>query len=250
MKFAHVRCIDQTAGNSTTSCKGNSIKSNTRLAFVFAALLSSTAVHAGNAAAEFSASSNPAGAWSYGWTDTLGSSFTLFTNQTSYDGKDFWYGNQPPFGGSPGYPTVLRSNAVPSDMLLEHPGPAGEYAVLRWTSPVDQTVGVSAEFTAQDPHPTSTDVHLLLNGVSLLSGLINSASDTVSFLQAMSFKQGDKLDFAVGYGSNNNYFYDTTGIRATVGPVPEPTTVSLCLAGLLFVVWRARTSVRARSAEA
>lgn len=216
------------------------MKSIVRLSYLFAALLSSTTVQAGNAAAEFSATSNPAGVWSYGWTVALGSSFTLFTNRISSGGSDFWYGNQPSLGGNPGYPTVWRSADIPNDMLLEHPGPAGEYAVLRWTSPIDQTISVSAEFTAQDPHPTSTDVHLLLNGVSLLNGSINSASDIVSFLQAVSFKQGDKLDFAVGYGSNNNYFFDATGIRATVGAVPEPATISLCLTGLYVVIRRAR----------
>ena len=226
------------------------MKSIARLSYLLAALLSSTVAQAGNAAAEFSANSNPAGAWSYGWTTTLGSAFTLFTNRSSSGGSDFWYGNQPPLGGSPGYPTVWRSAAVPSDMLLEHPGPAGEYAVLRWTSPINQTIIVSAEFTAQDPHPTSTDVHLRLNGLSLLSGFINSASDKVTFSQAVSFNQGDKLDFAVGYGSNNNYFFDATGIRATVGAVPEPATISLCLTGLYFVIRKTRRTQCAVAAEA
>ena len=220
------------------------------LSYLSVALLSSTNVQAGNAAVEFSATSNPVGVWSYGWTSTLGSSFKLFTNRSSSSGSDFWFGNQPPLGANPGYPTVWRSTAVPNDMLLEHPGPAGEYAVLRWTSPIDQTISVSAEFTAQDPHPTSTDVHLLLNGVSLLNGLINGASDKVSFLQAVSFQQGDKLDFAVGYGSNSNYLFDATGIRATVGAVPEPATIYLCLTGLYLVIRRARKSEFALSAEA
>src|SRR5437588_6779441 len=46
-----------------------------------------------DAAADFSASANPNGAWSYGWEATLGGAFTLnAAERTVYQGLDTWEG--------------------------------------------------------------------------------------------------------------------------------------------------------------
>ena len=39
---------------------------------------------------EFSSSSNPSGAWSYGWSVSRGAPFNLFTNKYPFFGTDAW----------------------------------------------------------------------------------------------------------------------------------------------------------------
>jgi len=59
-------------------------------------------------------------------------------------------------------------------------------------------------------------------------------------MQTISLAAGDTIDFAVGYGANGDYFFDSTGINATVGAVPEPATAALLLGGVLAVLQAAR----------
>lgn len=85
--------------------------------------------------------------------------------------------------------------------------------------------------------PTSTDVHILLNGSSLFSSSLNGfgASSTKSFSNgSLSLNAGDILDFAVGFGNNGNYFFDSTGIDVTISSQnsPNPTAVPETSSGL------------------
>lgn len=100
--------------------------------------------------------------------------------------------------------------------LALHPGPRGEYCVLRWTAPAAGEYAVSARFTGIAQQAT-TDVHVLHQGKSLFDGLVNiegqgneSASE-----KSVSAKSGDTVDFAVGWG-NGQYGGDTTAIAAVI----------------------------------
>ncbi|MDJ1173049.1 PEP-CTERM sorting domain-containing protein [Roseofilum capinflatum] len=210
-----------------------------------------------NAADDFSITDNPNNSWQYGWSSTLGSSFNLSTKSSKFTPTiDSWIDDETHpslwvyHGGVLHNPTGEVNNSHPSitlqpNQLALHPGYHGEYSILRWIAPETQTYALSAAFSGLDHiGPTTTDVHVLHNGVSLFSDLINGfgASTTKSFNLTQMMEAGDTIDFAVGYGTNKTYWYDTTGIEATISaidqdlpkPVPEPSAVGgLAFFGLL-----------------
>ena len=61
-------------------------------ALATALLMPGTAGAAFDAAADFSATLNPAGRWTYGWTEQLGSAFIIDALAGKTDGLDYWSG--------------------------------------------------------------------------------------------------------------------------------------------------------------
>lgn len=231
-----------------------------KLLVVLCSLPAALSAHAASAGGDFSATTNPNGAWSYGWTTTLGGTFTVFTQTYADTGIGYWYGPLPSIPTFPGFPLV-GYNPGPSDVELHgatvlagemtlHPGPTGEFAVVRYAAPDTETVSLATAFSRQDhDYPTTTDVHVLLNGSLIFDGSIDTVNAATSFNTSLLLTRGDLLEFAVGFGANGNYFGDTTGLVATldaVPAVPEPATVALLVAGLCVVAVRsARREARA-----
>jgi hypothetical protein len=196
---------------------------------------------------DFSKTNNPNGAWSYGWSLTLGSSFILSTDASVREGLDTWRGNF----ANDGNPSVLH-NGTGSTILLAgsvpfepgefgfHPGPSGENALVRWTASEPGLVSITSVFTGQD-NGTTTDVHVLHNGLSIFDGLVEDFGNGINFDTSLMLSQADTIDFAVGYGSNNNFSFDSTSLAATVlFVIPEPTTCTLALAALCLAMSRRR----------
>jgi hypothetical protein len=113
---------------------------------------------------------------------------------------------------------------IPPHALFMHPGPGGEYAVVRFTAPARGNYKVSGQFYALDDNfgGTTTDVWILKNNISsppVFSGSVNYplnikfSSFTSKLVQ---LQAGDTLEFEVGYGSNNDYNFDTTGLNAVI----------------------------------
>ncbi len=193
-----------------------------------------TSFPGGNPATEFNTSSNPVGSWSYGWESTLGSAFNLFDSRYDSGPLQAWA-----LGSS--YPRVYHNSSgdlytsgsvryEPGQLTL-HPGSSGQKSVARWTATVAGTITITATFTGQDfQGPTSSDVHVLLNGVSQYDANVNGYGDPSArtYTATLTVNPGDTVDFAVGYGSNNNYNYDTTGLNiAITGAVGTTTSADL-----------------------
>jgi hypothetical protein len=188
---------------------------------------------------------NPNGVWSYGWSTTLFSSLNLYPNSgVDVNGNKDWY--DPSFGGVGSVPAVEANTSnnqqatVPPMTSIFHPGPNGEYSHYVWTAPVTSVYSLSALFSPFDFG--GTDVHILDNGVSIFSGEVSPGSPQ-SFSDIFTANAGDKIDFAVGFGTDGSYFSDTTGINATIEAVPEASTwaTGLLTAGtLLCSIWHRR----------
>ena len=188
---------------------------------------------------------NPNGVWTYGYKTTLTGDITPYTSIEVGDGRQ-------PGWVMPGGTSVAGGVAknvsneafqgwswVEPGMVLMHPGSGGQFSIIRWTSPIDGYVKIDAVFSGQHPNWTTTDVHVLHNTNSLFSQQVNGFAGTApnytdragsSPVQAFSGRErvstGDTIEFCVGYGSNNNYGCDGTGISATITQSSESATVS------------------------
>lgn len=211
-----------------------------------------------NAARDFSIEANPNGVWSYGWTQSLGSSFNLSTLRSTDPGLQRWDGSvvHPTFGN---YPFVGRNSTnqttslstisiAPGQMIL-HPGPGGEYSIVRFVAPAAGSYSLSARFAGLDfAGPTTTDVHVLLNSESIFGGLIGAFGSGPSFQTRLPLQAGDRVDFAVGFGTNGGFLFDSTALDAQISAVPETGSWALMAAGLLgLVAWRGRRNGEASS---
>ncbi len=179
-------------------------------------------------AADFSNVRNPNGEWSYGWSDRLAHQLVPYTDRYGYLGIDFWCTNL-----ALAAPCVYRNStaevvtnytrvAVPGGFGL-HPGPNGELSTTRFTAPTRALYRVTGSFSGQDAVGPTTDVHILTNGIPVFNGEVTgsrtgaeSAFDLITELN-----MGDQLDFAVGYGRNNSYWADWTGLSAQISAL-EP----------------------------
>ncbi len=100
--------------------------------------------------------------------------------------------------------------------LSFHPGPKGEYSVVRWTAPQAGTVSVRAVFSAIDQQ-TTTDVHLLHNGTAMFNELLrlDGRGPRAEYQGELPVAVGDHLDCVVGWG-NGSHICDSTGLEFRV----------------------------------
>lgn len=176
---------------------------------------------------EFSLNSNPSGVWSYGYMLTLGGTLNYY-NQTYLfpTGLMDWRAS---IDIADGVPTIIcntsgsdiaiaSSNLIRAHGLLLHPGPDGEYSVLRFTAPSSGNYRVFGSWYGLDSVGTTTDVHILANGVPLFTGSVNGFGDASgpAFDTTVALNAGDVVDFAVGYGNDLTFNNDATGLDAQV----------------------------------
>lgn len=183
-------------------------------------------------AAQFSATSNPAGVWTYGYETVLGQESTFGLSHILAGppglvapGVDAWGGNATP-EGQPSVSHNHTSQTVSAgtvfwgpDELTLHPGPNGEYAILRFTAPTAGLYRVAASFAPRDTNPNFVDVHILHNGASFFDADVSTVSVTAPTADRL-LAAGDTIDFAVGVGQDGQFNFGTTLLEATVTNVP------------------------------
>ncbi len=194
-----------------------------------------------DASESFTTNRNPNGVWSYGHSVTLGDALIPFSECGNWGGLDFWRSNiwlsVPAVFYNPSTQAVINPTATfvlnPGQLAL-HPGPNGEFAVIRFTVPSDDSYQITADFTGADILGTTTDVHLLLNGSPQRGGLVDGygPGSGPSINTNLALRAGDHLDFAVGRGANNEFSYDSTAVAIQIcassnqPPIVSPTITS------------------------
>jgi hypothetical protein len=221
-------------------------------------------------AEQFSVAANPNGLWSYGYEGTLGGNVTLFdvpvqnimwgSPPVTYNGWNKWGVVPAAAGGDQGLgayknntgatislPNILE---IPDQAFYLHPGANGDYAIARWTVPSAGNYAILGYFMGLDQ--TSTDVHILVNNVSLYDNIIDGSDPFArgyrvedDFSLAIHFNAGDSLDFAVGYGAgydNPNIpdsTYDSTRLSVQGFNLPDGgSSAFLLLLALPSLLWR------------
>lgn len=190
-----------------------------------------------NAAADFSATSNPSGVWSYGTRSTSGgNSLLLLTDQQTLGPIASWGDN---VNNSLGTPVVSKNTSNSTFQfgsvtwlgldLTMHPGPVGfgarEFAVTRWTAPTDGPINISGGFLPADSG--STDVFVVLNGTAVFNAF-RAGGSSVGFNLNAIVAVGDTVDFVVG--NAGDFTFDTTVLNATI--VPAPGMIGLAVSGI------------------
>ena len=212
------------------------------LALLLTGLASATTIY--DAAADFSLAGNPNGVWSYGYETTLGGTFTAFTDSTNaFMGNgslSAWY--IPNSELAPDLPAVIKNTSgstltwitvvQPADMLDLHPGQFGELSVVRFTAPANATYILSGLVQGLDTGNTTTDIFAEINGAPAGNAPIYSFGATAEIHGTLALSAGDKVDFLVDYGTDGNFYNDSTGLQLTVESVPEPASWTLLVAGI------------------
>ncbi len=230
-------------------------------ALILAAAAPAASAQSYDAAKDFSAASNPNSVWSYGYENTLGGTLILYTDKFAPTASIAgWYQNI-----ALDVPFVLKNFGTAPDsrfadvvlqpgQLAFHPGPQDQFSIVRFTASTNGLYNLNAAFTPVTTDGTTTDVHVLENGTSIFSGFVtgtyNAPSSAPSFLDSLSLKSGDVVDFAVGYGANGNFSDDSTGISATLMPAAVPEASSVVSLGVLMSLGLGGLAVSARRRKA
>lgn len=198
---------------------------------------------------DFTIAANPSSPWSFGYYATLGdtSSFTLMPTADptlfGHSGLEGWtVGNSHSmFQNTNPVTTIFFTISMDADEVALHPGVNGREAVLRFTAPSSDSYDILGAFSGVDFQGsfTTTDVSIYLNGLSIFSGDVLGFGDIEAFNITQALTAGDALDFAVGYGPDNNYFFDSTGLQLTISDqaavVPLPPALPAMAAAVLAI---------------
>lgn len=194
-------------------------------------------------AGDFSIKKNPNGPWSYGYSDSRGSTLKLFTSaldQYIYGGHMIaWQLLDGTFAGAeqPIYKALETidehwSVVAPAGTVAMHPGPYGHHSVVRWTANESGTYKINGAFTGRDIYGTSTDVAVLHGTVPVVTDYVSGFNTPYPFTVTMPLRKGETVDFTVGDGQNG-YICDTTGITATITKI----NANLCLPPAGQIAW-------------
>src|SRR6185436_3303958 len=202
----------------------------------------------------FSAANNPNGPWAYGWSASVGGTFTALTvpHISSADGGVLvpsWQltSFQTPalYRNTSGGEITIGGGAVrlPAGTVWYHPGEDGRpenYGVIRFSAPQGSAGNyeLRADVAPIYPGPPQgdTDFHVVHNGAELF-GKNLSPADTASYRTIIAVQEGDTIEFVIGRGADGIAY--GSGLRIAGGlermtnapPPPPPPQDSFDLAG-------------------
>jgi len=171
-------------------------------------------------------SPNPNGVWTYGYTSTLGGSFSNFVEYVTSSFGYTWRTNIS--SGTPGfnYFTSPGFGALAGETTL-HGGPNGEFAIVRFTVSATALYQLTASWRGPGDSG-NTDLYLLHNSNGA-SPLASTPSTTVTgnfIIPSIALNAGDTIDLALGTGGDG-FSSDNTPVNLVITPIPEPGSLAL-----------------------
>jgi hypothetical protein len=177
--------------------------------------------------------SNPNGVWRYGWSTSLLSTLTLYSQNytTMQDCSESVYRawNEP--SNNLGWtPAVIKNSGpspcangnvdVPVGVLTQHFGglSGGDYSHVVFTAPFDGTFTVAMTFTGRQ-NGVDSDVNVVVNGTPVLMASMTANLQTVVYSSTLVLPAGSTIDFATGPGSYVGLHPGHVGLSGTISGV-------------------------------
>lgn len=103
----------------------------------------------------------------------------------------------------------------PPRQVALHPGPHGEYSVVRWRAPTADRYAIAATFTGLAK--ATTGVYIFHNDRPLFRAQLNigGSPNSAAHASELELANGDTFDFVVGWG-DGNYGSDSTALTSTI----------------------------------
>ncbi|CAG8687722.1 uncharacterized protein OCT59_018500 [Rhizophagus irregularis] len=184
---------------------------------------------------DFSLIHNPSSVWSYGSKPAgyhVTGMFSLFTHLdpepkccseiVAWFGSDnVWYTH----GLGVYYNTkptniLMGSVMFPANGIATHPSDDGRFSVIRFTAPKAGNYVIDATFTHIDTSASHTGVYIIYNNlITLWETGLAGPEDSKSFKttdKGISVKADEPIDFIVGVGLDNVYYFDMTFTRVDI----------------------------------
>jgi hypothetical protein len=184
---------------------------------------------------------NPQGRWSFGYTNNNAYSFTPYQTEARPSPTVSTYvaytanldgSNNPNVGLNTSAATITPFPGItlPPNMVHLHPGPHGERSILRFTAPTTGTYTINGVWDGLNANTTS-DVTIYETGcgngtVTLFpTSYINGFTTSMTPIPPQGYAfaigpvqlcQHGTIDFVVGWGNNNTYNSDSTGLHAVI----------------------------------
>ncbi len=189
-----------------------------------------------NLTRDFSTNTNPNGVWSYGWQSNLNLGLNLLNrnrnstanNGTPYQILEYLSSSSPLVMYYPISNTTTGTSGAtlyPPGTLLLDPGTAAPYnlATVRFTAPSNGTYQVRATVGPQhqDSRQGDTDFHVSRNGAEIFSQFL-APQDSVNYSNNIVLNSGDKVDFAIGRGTDGNEYGSVVRLTAIITPSANP----------------------------
>ncbi|HEU5451784.1 MAG TPA: hypothetical protein VFU76_07365, partial [Terriglobales bacterium] len=172
-----------------------------------------------NVAQNWSTTTNPGGAWTYG--ARAGSTSGTFVNYTTYlnpatsfADRDEWTGG----GGASAifHNTVGAGGSIPTNMLVLTPDPTspGYLSIARWTAPSTGFYVVQGVFSALPQKTSNATVQVMVNSAFARTGFLSSANPAFPFTVYLNVTTANThVDFVVKSSGSGD---DSTGLNVAI----------------------------------
>lgn len=181
---------------------------------------------------DFSAAHNPAGAWSFGWSGTIGGEFTLLTvPHVSHAGNIIipsWQltSFQTPAvyqNSSTSVVSIANGQGIfPPGTVWYYPGEDGRpenFGVIKFTVPTNSAGVYRLQAAVRSVYDGSlsrdTDFHVVKNGAEIF-GQFLATNSTAAYTNTVALSVGDTIDFVVGRGADGSQYASGLKIQATL----------------------------------